>query len=597
MASSATVSAPKKRKSFSEYFHSMRGQQLIVTLVFLFVPLVLLFMFTYLPFFKMVEFSFFKMKYIGRRTFVGLQNYISVFTRKDCFHALSLSLYYMVGSVVQMALALLFATILSFKCKGSKFFRGALYFPCLICGISVGFIFKFFFTHGFVLDTLLSWVGFNVDKLPFWLRDESINNVVLVACSIWKYIGQNIVMFIGAIASVDPVLYEAAEIDGANAWHRFKDIILPSISTIVVLNLIIGLAFGITTLLLLDPILYFFGASEATIGYARDYMSIILMGNVITHMYLGLNSVLRASGHPRKSMYATIYTVVINAALDPLFIYGFGWGIRGAAIATVLAQVIALIWQFHILSDKSELLHFRRGIYRLRRKIVRDILAIGMSPFLMNLAACFIVILINKGLKQYGGDLMIGAYGIVNRLAFFFVMIVMGINQGMQPIAGYNFGARQYDRVLRVLRLTIIGATCVTGAGFLMGELAPRLAVSAFTNDPELIRLAVEGMRIVFICFPIIGFQMVATNFFMSIGMAGKAIFLSLSRQLLFLMPGLIFLPHIFDVHTRWDGSWGVWCAMPLSDLMASAVAFFMLVYQLRKFRAQMDAARSTNLQ
>ena len=221
MASSATVSAPKKRKSFSEYFHSMRGQQLIVTLVFLFVPLVLLFMFTYLPFFKMVEFSFFKMKYIGRRTFVGLQNYISVFTRKDCFHALSLSLYYMAGSVVQMALALLFATILSFKCKGSKFFRGALYFPCLICGISV---------------------GFNVDKLPFWLRDESINNIVLVACSIWKYIGQNIVMFIGAIASVDPVLYEAAEIDGANAWHRFKDIILPSISTIVVLNLIISVS-------------------------------------------------------------------------------------------------------------------------------------------------------------------------------------------------------------------------------------------------------------------------------------------------------------------------------------------------------------------
>ena len=175
----------------------------IVTLVFLFVPLLLLFMFTYLPFFKMVEFNFFKMKYIGKRTFVGLRNCIDVFTRDDCFHALSLSLYYMAGSVVQMALALLFATILSFKCKGSKFFRGALYFPCLICGISVGFIFKFFFTHGFVLDTLLSWVGFNVDSLPFWLRDESINNIVLVACSIWKYIGQNIVMFIGAIASVD----------------------------------------------------------------------------------------------------------------------------------------------------------------------------------------------------------------------------------------------------------------------------------------------------------------------------------------------------------------------------------------------------------
>ena len=367
------------------------------------------------------------------------------------------------------------------------------------------------------------------------------------------------------------------------------------LGNVVVLNLIIGLSFGLVTLLFLDPILYFFGASDATIGYARDYMTIILLGNVITHMYLGLNSVLRASGHPRKSMYATIYTVVINAALDPLFIYGFGWGIRGAAVATILAQVIALVWQFHILSDKSELLHFRPGIYRLRRKIVRDILAIGMSPFLMNLAACFIVILINKGLKQYGGDLMIGAYGIVNRLAFFFVMIVMGINQGMQPIAGYNFGARQYERVLRVLKLTIIGATCVTMAGFLMGELVPRLAVSAFTNDPELIRLSVEGMRIVFICFPIIGFQMVATNFFMSIGMAGKAIFLSLSRQLLFLMPGLIFLPHIFDVYTRWDGSWGVWCSMPLSDLLASVVAFCMLAYLLRKFRAKMDAAPATN--
>ena len=209
-----------------------------------------------------------------------------------------------------------------------------------------------------------------------------------------------------------------------------------------------------------------------------------------------------------------------------------------------------------------------------------------MSPFLMNLAACFIVILINKGLKQYGGDLMIGAYGIVNRLAFFFVMIVMGLNQGMQPIAGYNFGARQYDRVLRVLKLTSIGATCVTTVGFLIGELVPRTAVSAFTNDPELIRLSVEGMRITFAFFPIIGFQMVATNFFMSIGMAGKAIFLSLSRQLLFLLPGLLVLPRIFDACTEWNGSWGVWCAMPLSDLLASVVTVFMLTYQLRRFRA-----------
>lgn len=365
------------------------------------------------------------------------------------------------------------------------------------------------------------------------------------------------------------------------------------LGNVVTLNLVIGVAFGALTLAFLDPILYFFGASEATIGYARDYMRIILMGNVVTHMYLGLNSVLRAAGHPRKSMYATINTVVINALLDPLFIYGFGWGIEGAAIATVLAQLVSLAWQFRILSDRSELLHLRRGIYRPEGKIVRNILAIGMSPFLMNLAACFIVILINKGLKQYGGDLNIGAYGIVNRLAFFFVMVVMGINQGMQPIAGYNFGARQFARVDRVLKLTIVGATGVMILGFLVGEFAPRLAVSAFTKDPELIRLASEGMRIVFCCFPIIGFQMVTTNFFQSIGMAGKAIFLSLSRQLLFLMPGLIFLPRIFDEMTPWDGSWGVWCSMPLSDLLASVVAAFMLVHQLRKFGAARAAADS----
>ena len=362
------------------------------------------------------------------------------------------------------------------------------------------------------------------------------------------------------------------------------------LGNVVMLNLLLGVGFGLVALLFLDPILYFFGASDATIGYAREYMTVILLGNVITHMYLGLNSVLRASGHPRKAMYATINTVVINTILDPIFIYGFGWGIRGAAIATVLAQIISLVWQFRLLSDRSELIHFRRGIYRLRRRIVRDVLAIGMSPFLMNLTACFIVILINKGLKTYGGDLMIGAYGIVNRLAFVFVMIVMGVNQGMQPIAGYNFGARQYDRVLRVLKLTIVCAVGITTAGFLVGEFAPRLAVSLFTSDEELIRLSVEGMRIVFIFFPIIGFQMVATNFFQSIGMAGKAIFMSLSRQLLFLMPGLIFLPRFFEVSTPWDGSWGVWCAMPLSDFLATVVAFFMLTHQLRKFRAELSA-------
>ena len=307
-------------------------------------------------------------------------------------------------------------------------------------------------------------------------------------------------------------------------------------------------------------------------------MEIILLGNVVTHLYLGLNAVLRASGHPKQAMYATIATVVINTILDPLFIYGFGWGIRGAAIATIIAQVISLLWQFKIFSNKDELLHFHRGIFRLRRKIVIDSLAIGMSPFLMNLAACFIVIVINQGLKRYGGDLSIGAFGIVNRLVFIFVMIVMGLNQGMQPIAGYNFGAQQYARVSRVLKLTIIFATVVTTSGFLMGMLIPELVVSIFTSDEELIAISARGLRVVVMFFPIIGFQMVTSNFFQSIGMASKAIFLSLTRQMLFLLPALIILPRFF-------GAAGVWYSMPFSDLLASLVALVMLVRQFRKFK------------
>ena len=367
------------------------------------------------------------------------------------------------------------------------------------------------------------------------------------------------------------------------------------LGNVVLLNFLVAALFTAVGLLLLDPILCFFGASDATIGYARDFMQIILGGTIVTHMYLSLNEVIRASGYPRRAMTIMLTAVVLNCLLNPLFIFGFGWGIRGSAAATVLAQVAALSVSLIHFSSRGSFIRFERGIFRLQASVVGKIFSIGMASFLLHLCASAVVIVVNKSLREYGGDVAIGAYGIIYRVAMLFLMIVSGLNQGMQPIAGYNFGARQYERVLRVLKLTIIGATCVTMAGFLMGELVPRLAVSAFTNDPELIRLSVEGMRIVFICFPIIGFQMVATNFFMSIGMAGKAIFLSLSRQLLFLMPGLIFLPHIFDVYTRWDGSWGVWCSMPLSDLLASVVAFCMLAYQLCKFRAKMDAAPATN--
>lgn len=350
------------------------------------------------------------------------------------------------------------------------------------------------------------------------------------------------------------------------------------LGNVLVLNVIIGLLFTVVTLIFLDPILYFFGGSDATVGYARDYMVVILLGNIITHIYLGLNAVLRSAGHPQKAMYATIATVLVNTLLDPLFIYVFDWGIQGAAIATITAQVLALIWQFKLFSNKNELLHFHKGIYRLKKKIVYDSLAIGMSPFLMNLAACFIVILINQGLQKYGGDLAIGAFGIVNRLVFIVVMIVMGLNQGMQPIAGYNYGAQQYLRVRKVLIVTIVAATLVTTFGFLVGMLMPELAVSIFTTDEELIRLAAKGLRITVVFFPIIGFQMVTSNFFQSIGMASKAIFLSISRQVLILIPCLLILP-------RYYGQFGVWVSMPVSDITASLIAGSMLIWQMKKLK------------
>ena len=324
------------------------------------------------------------------------------------------------------------------------------------------------------------------------------------------------------------------------------------LGNVFVLNILLGLAFTVIVFPFLNPILYFFGGSDETVEYARQFMEIILLGNVVTHLYLGLNAVLRASGHPKQAMYATIATVAINTILAPIFIFMFDWGIRGAAIATVSAQVIALLWQLKQFNNANELLHFRRGIFRLKRKIVFDSLAIGMSPFLMNLAACLIVILINQGLKKYGGDLAIGAFGIVNRLVFIVVMIVMGLNQGMQPIAGYNFGAKLYDRVNKALKLTIIYATCVTTFGFLVGMLAPNLVVGIFTSDAELTELSATGLRITVMFFPIIGFQMVTSNFFQSIGMAGKAIFLSLTRQMLILLPCLLILPHFFGVAGVW---------------------------------------------
>lgn len=358
------------------------------------------------------------------------------------------------------------------------------------------------------------------------------------------------------------------------------------LGNIVVLNLIIGLAFGFGLLAMLDPVLYFFGAGDGTIGYAREYLEIILLGNVISHMFFGLSGVIRSAGHPKLSMMTTITAVVVNTLLDPLFIYTFDLGIRGAAYATILAQAVALTWQVKILTNRNEVLHLKKGIYRLSRKIISSIFSIGMSPFLMNLAACVVIVFINKGLNTYGGELNVGAYGIVNRIAFIFIMVVMGINQGMQPIAGYNYGAKNFPRVKQVLKLSVIFATIVTCSGFVIGIFFPEAAVRLFTGDEQLITLSVEGMRIVFLMFPIIGFQMVSSNYFQSVGKAQKAIFLSLSRQVVFLLPCIIFLPPLLTRYTDFAPSWGVWMSMPVADFFASILAMILVIREIRKFRS-----------
>ncbi len=349
------------------------------------------------------------------------------------------------------------------------------------------------------------------------------------------------------------------------------------LSNVLTLNVIIGIIFTAVTLPLLNPILRFFGASDATLPFARDYMTIILAGNVFTHLYHGFNGLIRSSGHPKVAMGLTLFTVFSNAILDPIFIFVLGMGIRGAALATILCQLVALVYTLRFLSDKRRLLHFTRPLFQLDWRIAKQSLAIGVGPFLMNVAACLVALFINQQLGKYGGDMAIGSYGILNRLTMLFVMVNMGFCQGLQPIAGYNYGARQYTRVREIFVLTAKWAVLVTTLCFLMSELIPRQAVSLFTNDPQLIDLASRGLRIMNCAFALVGFGMVTGNFFQCLGMVRKSIFLSLSRQLLFLLPLIYTLP-------LWLQETGVWISFPISDTMNVIISAIMIVRLFRKF-------------
>ena len=356
------------------------------------------------------------------------------------------------------------------------------------------------------------------------------------------------------------------------------------LGNVVLLNVVLGVVLMAFGLLYLDELLYFFGASDQTLPYAREYMRIILYGNVITHLFHGLNCMLRVAGYPNKAMNITIIAVVLNAVLDAVFILWLKWGIAGSAWATVIAQMLAVVVQWVHFSDAKSFLRFRSEAFRFRWDIIKNIITVGMAPFMIQSCACVVVILVNNTLGEYGGDLSIGAYGIANRVAFLFTMVVMGFTQGMQPIVGYNYGARAYDRVLKTLWMTVGWSVATTTFGFLLCELFPYQVVRIFVSEDgsgsatQLIEASARGLRILVLMLPLVGFNIVAGNLFQHIGKPKRAILLSVSRQMLFLVPLIYFLP-------RYMAADGVWYSIPIADLLSTLLAALLLFQQIRKFK------------
>lgn len=344
------------------------------------------------------------------------------------------------------------------------------------------------------------------------------------------------------------------------------------------LTVIISGSVALLSFLMMDYLLKLFGGTDLTIGYAKDYMQIIIPGSIFSATLYGFNNIMRASGFPRKAMYTMMIGAAVNVILDPIFIFVFDWGIRGAAIATVISFIIGSWWVLTHFNLPVSHIKFRKENFRLEKDIVYSILNIGMSPFSMQLATSIVVILINSTLLKYGGDLAIGAFGIINSLITLIIMVVLGLNQGTQPIVGYNYGAKLYDRMFRTVKLAIIIGTILTTSGFLLGMFFSDFSVGLFTKDNELTRISANALRISIFMFPFVGFQIVISNFFQSIGKARVSIFLSLTRQFIFLIPAILLLPSVFGLN-------GAWAAMPVSDALATITAAFTYYHFYKNFK------------
>jgi putative MATE family efflux protein len=365
---------------------------------------------------------------------------------------------------------------------------------------------------------------------------------------------------------------------GERKKHTAEQILGNSLILILLFNAVIMTLFYVY----LDPILLAFGATANTLPYAREYLQIVLIGNVFISLCYSFNNMMRASGYPKKAMITMLIGALLNIILDPVFIFVFDLGIAGVAWATVISMFVGMLFVMHHFIQDSSLIRLRKENIRLNKNIVLAIVSIGLSPFFMQVAASGVAVLLNTSLLKHGGDLAVGAYGILNSMLLIIIMTVVGLNQGTQPIIGYNYGAGNFLRVKDTFFYTVKVATIITSAGFIIGMFFPRQFASAFTGDQELLEIAENGIRLSLIAFPLVGFQVVAGNFFQSIGQAKKAIIQSLSRQIIFLVPGLLIFPALLGLN-------GVWIAMPVSDFLASLLSLYLLVGQIRIIRKMQE--------
>lgn len=343
----------------------------------------------------------------------------------------------------------------------------------------------------------------------------------------------------------------------------------------LLLTLILNAVFISLFYIFLDPILIAFGASELTLPYARDYLQIVLLGNVLISLTYNFNAMMRSSGYPKKAMFTMLIGAVCNIILSPILLFGFDMGIKGVAWATVISMFIGLTFVMHHFTRKSSIIRLKWSQLGLDRKIIISIISIGLSPFSMMVASSAVNVIMNTSLMHYGGDLAVGAFGIINTILGLLLVTVLGLNQGTQPIIGYNYGAGDFKRVRHTLYYTLKIATIITASGWIIGELFPKQIVMAFTTDEELLRITEKGVRIAVAALPLVGMQIVASSFFQSLGYAFKSIIQSLSRQLIFLVPGIILFPRLWELN-------GLWIAIPVSDTLAAMLSLTLLIGQIR---------------